>query len=158
MPSIRRATLADLSAICLLGNDVNRLHHEVWPHLFSAVSELERDAAHWRYGIEHAGCFIAEDNAGVVGFITGQICLDESTMLVKMSYCRIWTVCVAPTRRGQGIGQRLMAELENWAHGEQAAEIRLNVFAFNHRAIKLYQELGFATRSMTMGKQLPSNA
>ncbi|WP_035852910.1 GNAT family N-acetyltransferase [Deefgea rivuli] len=160
MPNIhyRPATMTDLHAICYLGNEVNRLHQQVWPNLFAEVSELERDAAHWRYAIGNAGCFVASNEDGVIGFVTGQICRDESPMLVNFNFCRIGTICVATAYRGLGIGKQLMLNIERWAQAENASEVRLNVFSFNQAAIQLYQELGFDIRSMAMAKPLTTSA
>jgi len=44
---------------------------------------------------------------------------------------------------GQGIGTRLLAEAKRWAAARGLHRIELNVMAHNHRAIALYERMGF---------------
>lgn len=43
---------------------------------------------------------------------------------------------------------------EAWARQRGAPDIRLNVWAFNQRALALYEELGYEVRSQVLGKRL----
>ncbi len=52
-------------------------------------------------------------------------------------------IVVAPSIDGQGVGQRLMAELDDEARRRGAATMSLNVFTTNERARALYARLGF---------------
>ena len=52
-------------------------------------------------------------------------------------------IVVAPSVDGQGIGQRLMTELDAEARRRGAATMSLNVFTANERARSLYERLGF---------------
>ncbi|MEM7324154.1 MAG: GNAT family N-acetyltransferase [Actinomycetota bacterium] len=52
-------------------------------------------------------------------------------------------IVVAPSVDGHGIGQRLMAELDDDARRRGAATMSLNVFVQNERARALYARLGF---------------
>jgi RimJ/RimL family protein N-acetyltransferase len=44
---------------------------------------------------------------------------------------------------GQGVGTALLAESKRWAAARGLRRIELNVMAHNHRAIALYERLGF---------------
>jgi ribosomal protein S18 acetylase RimI-like enzyme len=50
-----------------------------------------------------------------------------------------------------------MSAIESWARENGAQDLRLNVWHFNQRAVKLYEELGFEMRAHTMGKRLQFN-
>ncbi len=52
-------------------------------------------------------------------------------------------IVVAPSVDGHGVGQRLMAELDNEARRRGAETMSLNVFTTNERARALYARLGF---------------
>lgn len=59
--------------------------------------------------------------------------------------------------QGKGFGRALMSAIESWARENGAQDLRLNVWHFNQRAVKLYEELGFEMRAHTMGKRLQFN-
>jgi ribosomal protein S18 acetylase RimI-like enzyme len=50
---------------------------------------------------------------------------------------------VAPEVRRQGVGARLLADVESWARHRGAREIWLEVTEVNLPAIKFYQRCGF---------------
>jgi ribosomal protein S18 acetylase RimI-like enzyme len=78
--------------------------------------------------------YVAEDSRGLAGFMI--LCL------VGAFTGYIQTICVAPDRRGQGLGSRLVAFAE-----ERIAPVSPNVFlcvsSFNHDARRLYERLGY---------------
>lgn len=55
----------------------------------------------------------------------------------------LMALAVYPEFRGCGIGQRLMAEAESAARSRGFTETSFNVFAENHRAVRLYESLGY---------------
>ena len=152
----RRATSADLTAICTLGQEVNMLHHAEWPSIFAPPSDPARDVAHWRQGIEGEGCaaFVAEAHDEVIGFVTITAVTEKHSLLQPIRYARINSVYVTRRERGKGIGRHLMAMAETWAVDVGAVDVRLNVWEFNADAVSLYRELGYGIRSLNMGKSL----
>lgn len=146
----------DLDAICVLGQEVNRPHHEHWPALFAPPSSPRRDRALWRpfLGSADSIAFVAQGGSGVVGFITASIHDTDNTLLEPVRFCRIGSVCVVESERGRGIGRELIALVERWAVEKGAVDIRLNVWKFNTGAMCLYEELGYAERSVNFGKPL----
>ena len=78
--------------------------------------------------------YVAEDSRGLAGFVI--LCV------VGAFTGYIQTVCVAPARRGEGLGTRLVAFAE-----ARIAEVSPNVFlcvsSFNHDARRLYERLGY---------------
>jgi ribosomal protein S18 acetylase RimI-like enzyme len=156
MPLYREASLADLPSICILGEQVNVLHHEAWPNIFAEPGDPMRHASHWQHSIEaeQATTFLCEHERSVVGFVTIFIAKDPSTLLQPAPYARVGSISVAPEHRGQGIGSELMYLAERWAHGRGVSDLRLHVWAFNERALGLYTELGYEVRSHVLGKRL----
>lgn len=63
----------------------------------------------------------------------------------------ITRVTVVPSRRGQGLGCRLMHHLLSTAVERGAAFARLEVRASNHAAIRLYRNLGFMQEGVRFG-------
>jgi RimJ/RimL family protein N-acetyltransferase len=57
---------------------------------------------------------------------------------------------VLPAFRGRGINQHIMLALKNWAKAQQITELKLDVYAENHSAIKAYEKVGFKPYMMAM--------
>lgn len=55
----------------------------------------------------------------------------------------IEALAVAETCRGQGIGSRLLAEAEHWAHSANRSRLALHVLSSNTGARRLYERVGF---------------
>ena len=153
-PNYRHARLADLGRISEIGQLLNALHHSAWPEIFAPASCPQRDEAHWRQSLEtaSAAAFVAERGSEVLGFITLHVVDEHHTLLQPVRYARINSVCVVEAARGQGIGRGLIRQAEQWAHGQGATDIRLTVWTFNAAAQGLYEELGYAPRSLNLGK------
>jgi ribosomal protein S18 acetylase RimI-like enzyme len=157
----REATEADLSAISALGMQVNLLHHEAFPQLFAGPADPERDAAHWAMSIAQpmATTFLAEHVGAqapcqLIGFITVAVVDETHSLMQPVRYGRVGTLGVSPEWRGHGIGRTLMQHAEDWASARGAGELRLNVWAFNEGALRLYRELGYEVRLLTLAKPL----
>ncbi len=66
----------------------------------------------------------------------------------------VWDVAVHEAFRGRGIGEATMLLAEDVARSQGASVLRLNVFAYNDPAIRLYGRLGYVTDSMHLHKAL----
>lgn len=56
---------------------------------------------------------------------------------------RLYSVAVAPQAAGQGIGRRLLAEMEAAARRRRARRLHLEVREDNKSAIRLYEQSGY---------------
>ena len=158
-PLYREARESDLIAICELGQVVNAIHHAAHPGIFAPQSSAERDAEHWRqscFGL-NSTAFVAEFGGAVVGFVNAAVVNENHTLLQPVRFVRVGSVSVAESCRGRGIGRELMSMVERWAAAQGATDIRLNVWAFNESARRLYQEIGYEVRSLFMGKAVGSH-
>jgi ribosomal protein S18 acetylase RimI-like enzyme len=66
----------------------------------------------------------------------------------------VWDIAVHEPYRGRGIGRATMRLAEDVARSQGASVMRLNVFAYNTAAIRLYDSLGYETASMHKQKAL----
>ena len=66
----------------------------------------------------------------------------------------IFLIYVDPLYRRQGIGRALMGHAQEWAKDRGYTQIGLQVFTTNQPAIKLYQQLGYQSRSISMMREL----
>ena len=159
MPQYREATKDDLPAICMLGEEVNELHHIAWPHIFAPIGQPLRDMEHWSQSVEHenATTFVAVEAGTIAGFVTVGVVTEIHSLLQPLRYARVGSVGVTASFRGQGIGTKLMALAEKWARERGGLDLRLHVFAFNEHALQMYKELGFEVLSHSMAKRLSPN-
>ncbi|HEY3675666.1 MAG TPA: GNAT family N-acetyltransferase [Candidatus Tumulicola sp.] len=78
---------------------------------------------------------VATLDGAAAGLVSGAPEGDGSVTLISM-----W---VAPFARGQGIGDRLVRSVLEWARGRGAPVVRLDVVSNNGPAIELYRRNGF---------------
>ena len=64
----------------------------------------------------------------------------------------VWDVEVHEAHRGRGLGRATMQLAEDFARSQGATSMRLNVFAYNVPAVRLYESLGYDTAAMHMHK------
>ena len=62
---------------------------------------------------------------------------------------------VSPTFRGQGLNQKVIAELMAWAKNRSVHDFYLDVYADNQAAIRAYEKLGFAPSLVEMKLHTP---
>ena len=160
MLSYRQAKETDIVAICELGEEVNAVHHRAFPQVFAGSGERDRDATHWLNGISKPDSItiVAEEDDSIVGFVNVSIVNETHSLLQPLRFGRVGSVSVTENRRGQGIGRELMVRAQEWVTSRGGTEVRLNVWAFNTRALRMYEELGYEIRSLFLAKQLPSGA
>jgi ribosomal protein S18 acetylase RimI-like enzyme len=157
----REATIDDLRAICVVGQEINAIHHDAWPDIFAPSSDPGRDESLWAemIGQPNATSFVAQSDDEVVGFVNVLFVeRDRNPLLQPFSFARVGSIGVAEAHRGRGIGRELMRQAEAWASARGARHLSLHVWAFNERAVDLYRELGYAVRSHSMGKRLAPEA
>jgi len=82
----------------------------------------------------------------VVGFL---VCHRGS--LARIHHRCDFTMAVGEEHRGQGIGGRLLHEMETWATATGIERIELTVMAHNHGAIRLYTEHGYVREGLKKG-------
>ena len=89
----------------------------------------------------------------------GYVHAEAATDSVTLEPCGYVTV-LALTREaeGQGIADRLMAGVEDWARGMGFRLLGLDVFANNRRARAFYRRLGYQEDSLRLTKPLAEEA
>ncbi|MBK5478374.1 GNAT family N-acetyltransferase [Pseudomonas sp. TH21] len=153
----RLATLDDALSLCELGQVLCDVHHAARPDIYAAPTEdFSRDLAHWSGRFEKAGqvVFIAHAGLEAVAFITASLSASSGPLMQPQTVARVGSVCVAEAYWGQGIGRHLMGLVKNWALVNDAQDLRLSVWSFNERAVRMYTELGFERRALEMGMRL----
>jgi ribosomal protein S18 acetylase RimI-like enzyme len=66
----------------------------------------------------------------------------------------VWNVEIEESYRGQGLGRAAMALAEDAARAHGATELGLSVFGHNPVARRLYESMGYVTKTVQMRKSL----
>jgi ribosomal protein S18 acetylase RimI-like enzyme len=153
----REATPDDVAAICELGQLLNAIHHAERPDIYAAeTTDYTRDASHWQGFLSNPQqvIYLALIDGQPAGFVSAGMFTASGPLLQPMTFARVGSVCVAERFWGKGLGRGLMERVRVWAVERGAKDVRLSVWAFNGRARRLYEELGFETRALEMGMRL----
>jgi ribosomal protein S18 acetylase RimI-like enzyme len=155
--TIRRATLADYEPVCQVLAEVDALHQQALPGIFQTPPGPARDP-------EYIASVLADENSAlfvavVAGHLAGvaQVMLRDASpipVLVPRRFAIVDSLAVRAAFRRRGVGQKLMAAVEEWAADRGISDIELNVFEFNRAAIAFYERLGYTTRSRRMARTL----
>ena len=121
---IRKGQPADLAAL----SEIETLSF--------AADRLSRRSFARLIGRPTARLRVAVMDGAVVGY---HLVLTRSGSTVA----RLYSIAVAAAARGQGVGERLLADAEREAGRSGAAVLRLEVHAHNSGAIRLYEKRGY---------------
>lgn len=151
--TIRPATLEDYDAVRTLLEQVDQLHAETLPNLFHQSKEPLRSHEWFAQFVDNPDTclFVAEHQGLLVGVV---LCTIRSSpafpIFVPRRYGYITDLVVRESFQGQGIGQRLIQRIHEWAQTQRITEIELTVYEFNTKARRLYEHLGYQTVHRTM--------
>lgn len=153
---IRRATQDDLDAVCALAAEINRQHHQALPQVFSAAGDAEPERAFWaaRLADKDGAVLLATDGMRALGFAAVQLQTPNLPFLAPRPIGKLNTLAVTADSQGQGVGSALLDAAESWLRQSGAAEMRLEVMAFNQRAQDFYARRGLTPFSSIMAKPL----
>lgn len=101
---------------------------------------------------------LAEQDSGVVflaiaggGAIVGYLSAFAGHFLRNRGTIFIAVIGLREAHRGQGIGTRLFATIEEWARARRAWRLELRVSSLNERGLALYRKCGFAVEGRIRG-------
>jgi diaminobutyrate acetyltransferase len=96
-------------------------------------------------------CFVAEENEQIIGFAMG---------IVPVSFPGtffLWQVGITPSCQGQGIGGKLLREVENELKKLGFKRIEVTIDPVNLPSQKLFEKLGYQNISESVGKTIVVN-
>jgi GNAT superfamily N-acetyltransferase len=114
------------------------------------VTRLLRQCAECRGRV-----FVAEAEGAIVGYV----CVlahapAEEPADGLSSEAKVIDLVVTEAARGMGVGRRLLEAAESFARSEGAVWLRVQVFAWNQAARRLYANHGFSEFEVTLEKSL----
>lgn len=155
--TIREATEQDYERLCVIMDEVDRMHRAALPQRFTAPDGPSRQRAYITDLIREAnkGLFVAEMEGHLVGFVHVMVRdTPDVPILTARRYAVIDNLGVKQSLRRRGIGQALMVRAEAWALAHGASSMELTVYAFNQTAERFYREIGYEILSHRMTKPL----
>ena len=106
-------------------------------------------------GFEHCEVFVAEADGALVGFAEASARpYADGCETTPVAYLEAWYV--EATQRGNGVGAKLVAAIEDWGRAKGFKEIASDADINNHRSQKAHAALGFAEagRNVCFAKKL----
>jgi len=152
----RPATPGDVPAIQALFFQGDSFHARLLPDVFCAVERARPDSR-----IEDlitgpdSDVFLAVLDEVVVGFIVlREGSRPERGMFRPKRWAFVEDLIVDESKRGRGIGTRLLEEAHAWAETHQLEAVQLQVWTANAEAVRLYERIGFQQIIGTMEMEL----
>jgi [ribosomal protein S18]-alanine N-acetyltransferase len=108
------------------------------PHWIAAEYRAIVDSDGFADGAVRRRLFVAEGEAGVLGFAVGKVLVSEAVSLGELE-----SVAVGVSTRRNGVGKMLCEAVIRWCVEQGAPEVELEVRARSTGAIALYKGLGF---------------
>ena len=102
-------------------------------------------------------CFLAMDEGKVVGLIMGMIRSYEEQDYLDYTCPKsgiITELIISKNSRGKALGKQLMTKMEEYFLQKGCEYMLVDVFAYNHKAIRFYEHEGYHTRMQTMMKKI----
>jgi [ribosomal protein S18]-alanine N-acetyltransferase len=129
---VREGVAADLARVMRLEQEIAEA-----PHWTAAEYGAIVDSGRFAGAIRRC-LFVAESEAGLLGFAVGKVLVSEAVSLGELE-----SVAVGVSTRRSGVGRMLCEAVIRWCVERGATEVELEVRAGSTGAIALYRGLGF---------------
>ena len=153
---IRKANENDAKAVADLLVSVGEVHWRGRSDIYQAHMKKhdECSARALILGGEY-GVLVAEENGVVIGELIYKITAREADAFYKArKWLYIDDLCVCEEARGSGVAVALQEEAERIAREEGCDALELNCWAFNTRAEKFYEKMGYVRQKSEYEKIL----
>ena len=149
------ADINDVEAIAGIAHQVAEMHDKALPEYFKSVSrEEELENIRDMLADKRITVFKATFDDKICGFLFLEMIHRQSKGLAFSKIGNILNLGVDEAYRSKGIGTKLIEYAEDFVLKQGGEALDLNVFAFNKRAIKLYERLGYKITDVSMRKVL----
>ena len=146
MIEIRLAAPEDARAISALAAEVQALHAAAHPDIFKPAGPhtLPAHVVRERLAVAGQRWWVAVVDGEVAGYANAVVLAEPETgWRYAATTVTLDAMGVAARHRGRGAGRGLVAAVRDTAVALGAAEVRLNVWAFNEGARAFYRRCGF---------------
>lgn len=145
--AIRLARLEDHAALCALFDELDEFHRQARPDFFRPFDGPARTLGQIELWLQGPGStvLVAEEAGDIVGLaVLFTRPASAFAGAVPRRVIELDNLVVRADRRGRGIGERLLTEIQRWSREQGATHIEVGVYAFNADARRFYENFGFA--------------
>ncbi len=148
---VRRAEKRDIPAVMELLKQVNRVHHDGRPDLFTLSTKYTEEELSAIFENDSTPVFVAETDGKILGHGFCVLQRPENTRLLHdILTLYIDDICVDETARGRQIGKKLYEHMIAYARRCGCYNVTLNVWSCNPGAIRFYEHLGLVPYKIGM--------
>lgn len=154
--SVRFAVYEDLEQVNQLRKQVNELHVIGKPEVFrEGFSQELSDLVYIIYNDPLKKIVVYEMDDVIRGFtVLNHITKPETPFMYERDYLDIDEFGVDQSSRRQGIATEMIDFIRDYAKGKGFSKIELNMWEFNHGALRFYEAVGFETYRRYMEMKL----
>ena len=152
---IRKARVEDLPHILRLERALVRHDQQFDPTLDPRWSSRVAGHAFFRDRIRgpDGAVWVAEEDGRLVGYLAGGRCEAEDYRRVP-PMAEVDCMFVLRSRRGRGIGERLLRRFLSWCADREVGRVRVVACAGNDQAIAFYRRMGFVPYDLVLERDL----
>ncbi len=142
---IRKATIADISALVSLNYEVQEAHARAFPQRFRSGTANEIVAQAFRTSIEAPSAYwLVAEAKQPIGFLSAEFKeREESWCQIAHRACYLAGIAVAAPFRRQGVARALVDQMRREAQVRGVSFVDLDVWAFNQEARAAFSRFGF---------------
>lgn len=150
---IRQALPSDYSDIESLWIELNMHHVKLEPELIKEVKTYLPRAEYLKILEDpKQDLLIVEEDGLILGAAWLAERIHEGGQAILMPVAFVQEICVTENSRGQGLGRKLMTNIEDWASKRGLKQVEFNIWSQNQSALAFYEELGFRFTRHEMSK------
>jgi ribosomal protein S18 acetylase RimI-like enzyme len=76
------------------------------------------------------------------------------SLVVEKKYAYVQSLIVTESSRRGGVGSLLMRAVEDWARGQEATQVQLDMWEFDGGPLGFYEKLGYKTMRRRMAREV----
>ncbi len=153
LETLQLARLEDYDSINALSRQVLELHAAWCPEEYQTAEAVYPRELYLEL-IREKLLYAAWLDGNIVGYVRFQIWQTNGAGAVNRKVLDIDDIGVEESRRNQGIGKKIMSDLQSLARDLGCTHIQLYAAIQNENAIAFYQKCGFRVRNLGMGMKL----
>ena len=155
--NIREFEMRDKPGITIVFSGTNVYHTALQPDVFNVLPLDDLITEKWLQNIKDTpkkNIYICENDGKIIGVVLFTR-HDTGDKLEKIKiYVQINEIAVLEEHRGEGIGQKLIGAVEDYAKSIGAQNLQLDVWGNNDSAIKFYEKKGFKLKKLQYWKDI----